>query len=273
MNNALKQQEHNGKVYPLPPQLLQAINAKVISANPASKGYKRAKNLRNTRSVNYSTLKGLKNFFDYFNAQTQQEEYNLIGGDLMRNFVEATLNSERSQTSISKEVNNTSMPVSAMDNTLHLQGDVKMDINESEIENPVHRGAVAVILKEDGSALIVKRAPFRNSWMPGKFGLPGGKIDKGEEPIEAAKREIREEAGLVIEHFVDTFNVVTPPNKVDHVFVAKAPQNQEVKLNEEHTEFNWVGLNELDKYDGVPLLKECIELALDKLQKKTIYSK
>lgn len=54
--------------------------------------------------------------------------------------------------------------------------------------------SVAVILEtEDGSALAVK-ATYKPYWT-----FPGGVIDAGETPIEAAVREVKEELGLTIQ--------------------------------------------------------------------------
>jgi 8-oxo-dGTP pyrophosphatase MutT (NUDIX family) len=47
-----------------------------------------------------------------------------------------------------------------------------------------HQNNVLLILKD------------RPEWQKGKFNLPGGKMEEGETPIEAAVRELKEEAGL-----------------------------------------------------------------------------
>jgi 8-oxo-dGTP pyrophosphatase MutT (NUDIX family) len=275
MNSQLYDQN---KQYPIPKEILVRIQAKLFSADDENSGTKRAKNLLKNGVCNYGMLKRLKNFFDYLDPNTQHQQYELAGGQPMKSFVEKTLQSERSNTNSSNQTNNTFMPSSAMDNTLHgSSGDVNMDLSESEVKGKKKRGALAVIVNEDDKVLIVKRSPFRGSWMPNKHGLIGGGIEKGEEPIDAARREAIEESGLKIEHFVDSFNIVSPPNTVDYVFIAKAPKNQEVKLNEEHTEYKWVTLDEVkllqDKKLTVPMLYECIELALNKLKEKSIYKK
>lgn len=48
----------------------------------------------------------------------------------------------------------------------------------------------AIVLNQNGRALIVKYA--------GLYMLPGGRVDNGEQPLEALKREILEESGIEI---------------------------------------------------------------------------
>lgn len=271
MNSQLYNQD---KQYTIPKEILAKIHAKLYTAQGDNEGTKRAKNLIKNGFCTYAMLKRLKNFFDYLDPQTQAAQFELAGGDLMRQFVERTLQSEREQTKLSTQNKQTFAAPSGMDNTLRgASGDVNMDVNESEVKDKNKRGALAVIVNEDRKTLIVKRAPFKGSWMPNKHALVGGGIEKGEEPIDAVRREIWEESGLKIDHFVNSFNIVSPPNTVDYVFIAKAPENQEVKLNEEHTEHGWYSLDEIKDLDGVPMLDECIELALNKLNEKSIYSK
>jgi dATP pyrophosphohydrolase len=271
MNSQLYNQD---KQYPIPKDILSRIQAKLFSGGGENDGTKRAKNLIKTGYLTYSTLKRLKNFFDYLDPNQQALQFELAGGQAMRQFVENTLQSERETTDIQSQNKSTSAPPSAMDNTLHgSSGDVNMDLSEAQVKDKRKRGALAVIINEENKVLIVKRAPFKGSWMPNKYALVGGKIEKGEEPIDAAKREAIEECGLKLEHFVDSFNIVSPPNIVDYAFIAKAPKGQEVKLNEEHTEFKWLSLDEIKKLDAVPMLYECVELSLNKLMEKGIYKK
>lgn len=59
-------------------------------------------------------------------------------------------------------------------------------------ENPIP-AATGLVLDERGRILLVLRnkEPGKNQW-----GLPGGFVETGESPAEAAKREIEEEAGI-----------------------------------------------------------------------------
>ncbi|MBH0230636.1 NUDIX hydrolase [Halobacillus yeomjeoni] len=62
-------------------------------------------------------------------------------------------------------------------------------------------GSVVIILNEQNEVLFQKRHD-------GGWGLPGGLMDLGESFIEAAKREVYEETGLVVENLklLDVFS-------------------------------------------------------------------
>ena len=63
--------------------------------------------------------------------------------------------------------------------------------------------AVKCIVEEAGKILLIQESS-KSSWRPGKWGLPGGKIDPKENMLEAVEREMHEETGLTIpkkQHF------------------------------------------------------------------------
>jgi 8-oxo-dGTP diphosphatase len=70
--------------------------------------------------------------------------------------------------------------------------------------------AVVTFIERDGKVLLVKRGvdPER-----GKWSLPGGYVDFGEDPALAAIRETAEETGLMVE-ITRLVDVTFPPNKV-----------------------------------------------------------
>jgi 8-oxo-dGTP diphosphatase len=77
-------------------------------------------------------------------------------------------------------------------------------------------GSVCVIERSDGALLLV-RLSYRHSW-----GLPGGLLKRGETPEDAARREVLEESGLLVELQGDPAVVVDEAaQRVDIVFRAR----------------------------------------------------
>src|SRR5215210_8583768 len=75
--------------------------------------------------------------------------------------------------------------------------------------------AGAVILDEEGRVLLLKHV-FRagSGW-----GIPGGFIERGEQPEEAIRRELREEIGLELEQTELAFvRTLKRPSQVEIIF-------------------------------------------------------
>ncbi len=58
-----------------------------------------------------------------------------------------------------------------------------------------HPGGASVLCVVDGRAVLVKQ--FRYAYGEELYEIPAGKLEKGEDPMAAAKRELEEEAGLI----------------------------------------------------------------------------
>ncbi|MFN8039143.1 MAG: NUDIX domain-containing protein [Acidimicrobiales bacterium] len=77
-------------------------------------------------------------------------------------------------------------------------------------------GAICLVERPDGRVLLVRQA-YRERW-----GIPGGLCQRGEEPADAARREVLEEVGLPIELVGEPAVVVDPsPQRVDVVYRAR----------------------------------------------------
>jgi len=77
-------------------------------------------------------------------------------------------------------------------------------------------GAICHIERADGSVLLVRQA-YRRSW-----GIPGGLLQRGEAPADAARREVFEEVGLRIELIGEPAVVVdADPQRIDVIFRAR----------------------------------------------------
>lgn len=94
--------------------------------------------------------------------------------------------------------------------------------------------------RADGKLLLLRRA--EGSAMAGTYFLPGGVVDAGEEPYEAARRELREESGLEVDG--DLTLVGTYPMWIygrDFLQLSfHGTVGDEVELSHEHTAHQWV---------------------------------
>jgi len=98
--------------------------------------------------------------------------------------------------------------------------------------------------------------------------LPGGKIEFGESPEEAAVREAKEETGLIVKSLgLITISSEITPQKHHHIwFYYKCKiLKGKIKIGDgEHKEYNWFTFNELKK---LPDLALSVKIILPKLFK------
>ena len=116
--------------------------------------------------------------------------------------------------------------------------------------------------KDETKILMCKRVkdPYK-----GKFNLVGGKVEEGENELEAAYRELNEETGITKEDIVLTnlmnFEYVMSDFELE-VYVGKL--NKEVNLVEEVNTLHWMDVNEnyfdKEKFAGEGNIGHMIEL-------------
>jgi 8-oxo-dGTP diphosphatase len=128
------------------------------------------------------------------------------------------------------------------------------------------RGAgIAFICPADSTILLVKRSPYVNE--PGTWGIPGGRVEPGEHPFDAAMREVAEELGSVPQGILQhasvyrdnsfeytTYFVVVHP-------VGKARWTPTIVLDWENTDARWFAADRLPRplHFGVAQLRDVIE--------------
>lgn len=104
-----------------------------------------------------------------------------------------------------------------------------------------------------GKTLIVKRS-FNETFLPGYYELPGGKVDFGEDPSDALKREIREEVNLNVEvkKPYKTFSYVSDNGKRHTVEIVYQVEPHDdpahIQLSEAHLTYQWIFKNEVQNY-------------------------
>ncbi|MBK1826119.1 HAD hydrolase-like protein [Haloferula rosea] len=104
----------------------------------------------------------------------------------------------------------------------------------------------ALIENEEGEVLMVRTHKWGHRW-----GIPGGKIERGEPSEEALRREIREETGLevgevrfvMVQDCIDSAEFHQPQHFLLLNYVARRISG-DVVLNDEAQEFNWVSLED-----------------------------
>lgn len=106
------------------------------------------------------------------------------------------------------------------------------------------------ILLKDGKALMVKRSDDDDIG-GGTWEFSGGKVEFGESPEEALKREFLEETGIAVEVekilYVTSFK--TDPNRqvVLITYLCKSSESN-ISLSFEHSKYMWANRGELKKY-------------------------
>lgn len=95
--------------------------------------------------------------------------------------------------------------------------------NESVREVAIHPGgAVIVAIKDDGKIILVKQ--FRYPFQKFLIELPAGKLNKDEDPLLCAQRELEEETGYTSSEMTKLGSIYTTPGfctEVLHIYLAK----------------------------------------------------
>jgi 8-oxo-dGTP diphosphatase len=118
------------------------------------------------------------------------------------------------------------------------------------MEKPFKLSVRAVILDENGRCLLLKRSRGSKT-NPGKWELPGGKVDDGEQFEQALLREIAEETRLnvTLRHPSGVAESDLPSVMVVHLIMEGVLEAGQVILSGEHDDYVWVDPKEMPKMD------------------------
>ena len=126
-------------------------------------------------------------------------------------------------------------------------------------EKLFHVAVKALITNAEGKVLIfeVDTSKFLTP-DPAHADLPGGRIDQGEDPLAALKREMVEETGISDYSNVELLTTVVSPMLIPisqtekvglamMVYKVMLPENAEIVMSDEHTSYEWVSPEEAAK--------------------------
>jgi mutator protein MutT len=133
------------------------------------------------------------------------------------------------------------------------------------------RKSAGIIIKHKDEVLLCKRSPKET--MPNIWSIPGGGIENGETPVQAAIREVYEETNIELEPnlefvgFLDKFNEDGTKRGTMFVFVQetkelKTPNLDQASHGHEHTKCKYFKLDDLPKQKGNEQLLDILKKVL-----------
>lgn len=125
---------------------------------------------------------------------------------------------------------------------------------------------VLVVLsrKRDGENQVVFVLKNRPAWQNNRLNLPGGKIEKGETPSDAARRELREETGIDSNRMILS-GVLTDGESKIHVFTTDVYPAEKLQPRHGETEIpEWMAVSVAMKDPRlIPNLKVIVPMVLN----------
>lgn len=130
-----------------------------------------------------------------------------------------------------------------------MKGSKPSDANPRRTASTTVKHVVAGLIVKDGSILVCQRT--RHQTMPLKWEFPGGKIEPGEQPRDALRRELQEELGIdaqVGEEVARICHRYKTGNSVELRFFLVRRYGGEIE-NRIFRDVRWTARAELPKYD------------------------
>lgn len=112
---------------------------------------------------------------------------------------------------------------------------------------------IKALIRNKSDQILLMKSSLRDHGKGTKvyWDIPGGRVEKGNGVLDTLKREIEEETGItkindpefvtsVISHHEIPLNEEEKAGLVLMVYNVKIPENSQIRLSSEHTEFEWV---------------------------------
>ena len=124
------------------------------------------------------------------------------------------------------------------------------DGNPCRREIVEHSGGAAVLCVVEEKVALVKQ--YRYAYGEEIYEIPAGKLEKGEDPVKAAIRELSEETGLLAEKMNHLFTLYPSPGYTDEkIYIYKAEGIRQGKEHLDEGEFLNVELIPLSQAYGM----------------------
>ncbi len=127
-------------------------------------------------------------------------------------------------------------------------------------DKPFSLSAKILVRDSENRWLFIQRSDT-SKWNPGKWDLPGGKLDPGETYMVGLLREVSEETGLnvIISSLFGAIEDETDDFRIAHLVMAGDYVSGEVKLSREHMDYKWVRQETALEMDLCDFLRNLIE--------------
>ncbi len=120
---------------------------------------------------------------------------------------------------------------------------------------------VLIFIFNENEVLLLRGNTTKRIW-PGKYNGIGGHIERGEDAINAARRELHEESGLICDSLVLCGTVFIDTGQIPGIglFIYKGHYQGGKITSSEEGKLEWIEVNEIEKYPLVEDLKQLIPL-------------
>jgi 8-oxo-dGTP diphosphatase len=118
-------------------------------------------------------------------------------------------------------------------------------------------GIKGLIENEESKILLLNSPGWARAKVSAHWDIPGGRIEKEKDLLDVLAREIREETGITKLLKPEFFTVVVSNHEIPFedkvlglllvIYKVRVPENSEIRLSEEHTNYEWVEKKEAAK--------------------------